>query len=236
MLRNCRRQFWIFFVTFLKICFCEEDLTELTQKMIDAKIIPHFIPVPPKHKLKIYYPIGPREREVITGEPLRRWEIVDQPRLDFPRDNATKYYTVYMGSVHEPVPEREFDFYGDTLPPDYPIPTTDEPPAIQQIEHWIVINVKRNYVYGGNIMFDYIHPGKAPKNVTEYFPIVVFRQPGRKKMKFASDEIKDDPGYDFGPFHTIEKFAKKYNLGDPWAADFFTTAKVNFFKFRDDCK
>lgn len=101
--------------------------------------------------------------------------------------------------------------------------------------------------------------------VTEYFPIVVFRQPGRKKMKFASDEIKDDPGqvfwytyhfffgifvrwivfkfadlfllnrYDFGPFHTIEKFAKKYNLGDPWAADFFTTAKVNFFKFRDVC-
>ena len=72
-------------------------------------------------------------------------------------------------AVHTPIPEREFDFYGDTLPPDYPIPTTDEPPAIQQIEHWIVINVKRNYVYGGNIMFDYIHPDKPPKNGQKFY-------------------------------------------------------------------
>ncbi|CAG5075638.1 Similar to OV16: OV-16 antigen (Onchocerca volvulus) [Cotesia congregata] len=83
---------------------------------------------------------------------------------------------------------------------------------------WLIVNI-RDKVRNGEEIVGYQCPFPLPGTGTHRYPILLYKQP--KKISF--DERSDSPfDIDSRLFFSVKSFAKKYNLDDPIAGNYFT--------------
>lgn len=91
-------------------------------------------------------------------------------------------------------------------------------PKFREWHHWLVANIPGNDVSKGEILSDYIGAGPPKDTGLHRYVLLVYKQPS--KLSFDEQKLTNRSGEGRGKFST-RNFAKKYNLGDPVAGNFF---------------
>ncbi|XP_023947600.1 phosphatidylethanolamine-binding protein homolog F40A3.3 isoform X3 [Bicyclus anynana] len=91
-------------------------------------------------------------------------------------------------------------------------------PTFREWHHWLVGNIAGNDVASGDTLSAYIGSGPPPGTGLHRYVYLVYRQPS--KLQFDEERLPNNSGDKRGGF-SISKFAKKYNLGDPIAGNFY---------------
>lgn len=91
-------------------------------------------------------------------------------------------------------------------------------PKFREWHHWLVGNIPGNDVSKGEVLSEYIGSGPPKDTGLHRYVFLVYKQP--KKLEFDEKRLKNNSGDGRGLF-SIKKFAEKYELGDPIAANFY---------------
>ncbi|KOB66487.1 Phosphatidylethanolamine binding protein isoform 2, partial [Operophtera brumata] len=84
--------------------------------------------------------------------------------------------------------------------------------------HWLVGNIPGTSVAEGDVLSAYVGSGPPPGTGLHRYVFLVYKQPG--KLNFDEPRLTNTSGANRGKF-SISAFAKKYNLGDPIAGNFY---------------
>jgi len=137
--------------------------------------------------------IYPGNKQVLFNE-LAPTDVKSQPEIMWDAD-PNQLYTLSM--IDPDAPSRGRPIFGE-------------------VNHWLVVNIKGNDLSTGEILAPYAGSGPPKGSGLHRYIFLVFQQPGpvmvierkldtlRKRMNFS-----------------IKKFAKKYNLGNAIAGNFF---------------
>lgn len=91
-------------------------------------------------------------------------------------------------------------------------------PKFREWHHWLVGNIPGGDVSKGEVLSDYVGSGPPPNTGLHRYVFLVYKQPG--KLNFDENRLTNTSADNRGGF-SIRKFAKKYNLGEPVAANFY---------------
>ncbi|KAH7636243.1 protein D3 [Dermatophagoides farinae] len=91
-------------------------------------------------------------------------------------------------------------------------------PKYREWHHWLVVNVPGNDIGKGEILSEYVGSGPPKGTGLHRYVLVIYKQPG----KITPDEkrLTNRSGEGRANFK-IREFAKKYNLGEPVAGNFY---------------
>lgn len=156
-------------------------------------VVPDVISCIPQEVITVCYPSG---AVVEQGNVLTPTLVKDQPTVTWKAD-ANAYYTLCMTD------------------PDAPSRTE---PTFREWHHWLVGNIPGCDVSKGEVLSAYIGSGPPPKTGLHRYVFLVYKQSG--KLEFDEKRLPNNSGDDRGGFK-IAAFAKKYNLGDPVAGNFY---------------
>ncbi|XP_017780490.1 PREDICTED: protein D3-like, partial [Nicrophorus vespilloides] len=137
-----------------------------------------------------------KEEAVHFGTELTPTNVKDQPAVSYDA-NPDTYYTLSM------------------VDPDAP---SRKDPKFKEVNHWLVTNILGKDIKTGDVITAYL--GSGPPNGTglHRYVFLLFKQP--KKLEF--DEPKTEAlSREHRLNFDVKKFAKKYNLGEPVAINFF---------------
>jgi len=158
----------------------------------EHQIVPDVLPRLPADLLQVMYNCG----EVDPAAVLTPTEVMDIPIVAWGGD-PEKYYTLLK------------------VDPDAP---SRAAPKFREWQHWIVGNIPGVDISKGETLAEYVGAG-APKGTGRHrYVFVVYQQPG--KLTFDELRLDNHSGKNRGKFSTKD-FATKYNLGDPFAANFY---------------
>lgn len=163
------------------------------QKMEENQVVPDVIPVAPKDIAKVTYPSGV---SVNLGNELTPTQVKDQPKVEWNAD-SNALYTLCMTD------------------PDAP---SRKDPKFREWHHWLVGNIPGNDVAKGETLSAYIGSGPPKDTGLHRYVFLIYKQGG--KIEFTEKRLPNNSGDDRGKF-SINNFAKKYNLGDPVAGNFY---------------
>ncbi|KAJ0172955.1 hypothetical protein K1T71_011131 [Dendrolimus kikuchii] len=157
------------------------------------QVVPDVIPKAPGALAHVKYPSGV---EVKEGNVLTPTQVKDLPTIEWDAAND-KFYTVIMTD------------------PDAP---TRKDPKFREWHHWLVGNVPGRNVAGGDTLSEYIGSGPPKGTGLHRYVFLVYQQNG--KVNFDVPRLTNRSG-DNRPKFSAATFAKKYNLGDPIAGNFY---------------
>ncbi|CAH0713926.1 unnamed protein product, partial [Brenthis ino] len=156
-------------------------------------VVPDVVPKAPSDRISVVYPSGV---EVNEGNELTPTQVKDVPLVQW-EAQPDAYYVLAMTD------------------PDAP---SRQEPKFREWHHWLVGNIQGNSVATGDTLSAYIGSGPPPGTGLHRYVYLVYKQPG--KLSFDEPRLTNTSGDNRGGF-SIAKFAKKYNLGDPIAGNFY---------------
>ncbi|XP_034827652.1 phosphatidylethanolamine-binding protein homolog F40A3.3-like isoform X2 [Maniola hyperantus] len=156
-------------------------------------VVPDVVSKAPQASVTVKFKSG---AEVNNGNVLTPTQVKDVPRVSWVADPNT-FYTLAMTD------------------PDAP---SRKEPTFREWHHWLVCNILGNEVEVGDTLSAYIGSGPPPGTGLHRYVYLVYKQPG--KIDFDEPRLPNNSGDKRGGF-SIVKFAKKYNLGDPIAGNFY---------------
>ncbi|XP_055372175.1 protein D2-like [Condylostylus longicornis] len=157
------------------------------------QVVPDVISNPPQVKANIDYGKGVIVNE---GNELTPTQVKDPPKVLWPTE-AGKLYTLCMTD------------------PDAP---SREEPTYREWHHWLVVNIPGNEVSKGKVLSDYIGSGPPEGTGLHRYIFLIYKQ--EKKLNCDEKCLPNNSAEGRENF-SIEKFAKKYNLGKPIAGNFY---------------
>lgn len=134
--------------------------------------------------------------EVKAGVELTPTQVKSQPYVEWEGDENT-FYTLIMTD------------------PD--APSRDEP-KFREFKHWLVGNILGNDVTKGEIISAYVGSGPPKDTGLHRYVFLLYKQNG--KLEFDEARVGNNSREERPKFHA-DKFATKYNLGQPIAGNFF---------------
>lgn len=158
----------------------------------EHEVVPDVIATVPKEILEVCY----CEVRASQGNCLTPTEVQDQPELSWMAE-ADAFYTICMTD------------------PDAP---SREDPQFREWHHWLVVNVPSYQVKKGKVLSAYIGAGPPKDTGLHRYVLLVYKQ--KCKLEFDEPELTDTSADGRGGFK-IADFAKKYDLGEPVAGNFF---------------
>jgi len=166
----------------------------LRRTMEEHNVIPDVIDSVPINVIEIKYP---SKAEVKLGNELTPTQVKDLPSVIKWATEENALYTICMTD------------------PDAPSRQT---PKYREWHHWLVVNIPENNVSKGDVLSEYVGSGPPKGTGLHRYVFLVYKQPN----KLTPDERKltNRSGEGRGQFK-IRNFAKKYNLGEPIAGNFF---------------
>ncbi|XP_052743314.1 protein D2-like [Bicyclus anynana] len=166
------------------------------QSVFEAnEIVPDVIPIAPYWKVWVTYATGV---EVEFGNELTPTEVKDIPFVWWTCDDKShKYYTLAI------------------VDPDAP---SRVEPTSRNWNHWLVGNIPGNDVPSGETIADFVGAGPGLGSGLHRYVYLVYKQPSR--LFFNEPRLSNRSAVNRTNF-SITDFAKKYNLGDPIAGNFF---------------
>ncbi|XP_039752801.1 phosphatidylethanolamine-binding protein homolog F40A3.3-like isoform X3 [Pararge aegeria] len=156
-------------------------------------VVPDVVFKAPENVVTVKFPSGV---EVNSGNVLTPTQVKDVPSVTWATQPDT-FYTLAMTD------------------PDAP---SRKEPTFREWHHWLVGNVPGNDIAAGETLSAYIGSGPPPGTGLHRYVYLVYKQPG--KINFDEQRLPNNSGDKRGGF-SISKFAKKYNLGDPLAGNFY---------------
>lgn len=154
----------------------------------------HMLDSVPLAQLKITYSsVG----EVNPGKVLTPTQVKDPPCLEWTAD-ADAFYTLIMND------------------PDAP---SRKEPKFGEWHHWLLTNIPGCNVASGDVMSEYVGSGPPKDTGLHRYVFLVFKQQG--KQTFEGLQKLTNRAMDGRPMWKVRDFAKKYNLGQPVAGNFF---------------
>lgn len=165
----------------------------VTKAMEKHEIVPDVIPVAPTEIAKVSYVSGVSANE---GNELTPTQVKDIPTVEWNADSSS-FYTLCMTD------------------PDAPSRKT---PTYREWHHWLVGNIKGNDISTGETLSEYVGSGPPPDTGLHRYVFLIYKQDG--KLTFDEARLTNRSGDNRGGF-SISKFAKKYNLGNPVAGQFY---------------
>ncbi|KAJ8711435.1 hypothetical protein PYW07_008677 [Mythimna separata] len=164
-----------------------------SQAYYDNEVIPDVLSVVPEGYLTVQYPSG---AEVEEGNVVTPTQAKDIPTITW--DAAPgKFYTVILAD------------------PDAP---TRASPTSRNWLHWMVGNVRGPDVGSGENLAEYIGSGPSENSGFHRYVFLVYQQPG--PLLFDEPRLTDRSAENRASF-SINDFVKKYDLGNPFAGNFF---------------
>ncbi|KAJ8711436.1 hypothetical protein PYW07_008678 [Mythimna separata] len=158
-----------------------------------GQVVPDVVSKAPAALATVKYPSGV---EVAEGNVLTPTQVKDIPSVSWDA-SPDQLYTVAMTD------------------PDAP---SRKEPKFREWHHWLVGNVPGNNVASGETLSEYVGSGPPPNTGLHRYVFLVYKQPC--KLEFDEPRLTNRSGDNRGGF-SIAKFAKKYNLGDPIAGNFY---------------
>ncbi|XP_050667757.1 protein D2-like isoform X2 [Leptidea sinapis] len=156
-------------------------------------IVPDVIPKAPADTVQVSYPSGVT---VSQGNELTPTKVKDVPKVLYTA-NPDDFYTLAMTD------------------PDAP---SRKEPKFREWHHWLVGNIPGDNVGAGETLSAYVGSGPPEGTGLHRYVFLVYKQPG--KLTFDEPRLTNTSADNRGGF-SIAKFAKKYNLGDPIAGNFY---------------
>ncbi|KAG7303643.1 hypothetical protein JYU34_012174 [Plutella xylostella] len=157
------------------------------------EVVPDVIAKAPEASVSVEYPSG---AVVSHGNVLTPTQVKDVPTVAW--DAAPDaFYTLAMTD------------------PDAP---SRKEPKFREWHHWLVGNIPGAAAAAGDTLSAYVGSGPPPGTGLHRYVFLVYKQPG--KLSFDEPRLTNTSGDNRGGF-SISKFAKKYNLGDPIAGNFY---------------
>ncbi|KAJ8966400.1 hypothetical protein NQ317_009632 [Molorchus minor] len=156
------------------------------------EIVPDVVSSLPERVLEVKFKSG---RDVNLGNEIGPKFVIEPPEVHYDAD-PNGFYTLILTD------------------PDAP---SRKNPIRREWNHWLVVNIPGSRISEGEVLSEYI--GSAPGQGTELhrYTFLLYQQP--KKLVFDEPRHNDtDPKR--GNF-SAEKFANKYNMGNPIAGNFF---------------
>ncbi|KAH0554886.1 protein D2-like [Cotesia glomerata] len=157
-----------------------------------SKLVTQVMPSAPKNELTVSY----GSDKMMLGNNFTLLKTIIRPEVSYEFQEG-EYYALVMLDA-DPFSEKCL-FGGEFL-------------------MWLVVNI-RDKVRNGEEIVGYRHPSPLPGTGVHRCPILLYKQ--SKKISF--DERSDSP-FDIHNrlFFSTKSFAKKYNIGDPIAGNYFT--------------
>jgi len=156
-------------------------------------VVPDVIDSVPPKSIQVTYENG---KEVNQGNELTPTQVQNQPQVKFDTDPGS-LYTLTM------------------IDPDAPSRAN---PEFREILHWMVVNISGNDLNSGTTISGYIGSGPPKDSGLHRYIFLVYKQPG----PVTCDEPRDTSNT---AIHrrkfNMRNFAKKYNLGNPIAGNFY---------------
>ncbi|XP_030383169.1 phosphatidylethanolamine-binding protein homolog F40A3.3-like [Scaptodrosophila lebanonensis] len=156
-------------------------------------VVPDVIPKAPKESACVEYACGISVR---PGMVLTPTQVKDPPCVKWKAD-AKLFYTLCMTD------------------PDAP---SRKDPKFREWHHWLVGNIPGNAIVKGDELSAYIGSGPPKDTGLHRYIFLVYEQ--KCKVNFDEKRLPNNSGDGRGGFK-IAEFAKKYNLCDPIAGNFF---------------
>lgn len=163
-------------------------------KLEQDSIVPDVVDTAPKDTIIVKYSSGV---EVNLGNELAPTEVKDEPSHISWSHDGESFYTLAM------------------VDPDAP---SRADPARGQCLHWLVVNIPSNKISEGKTMVEYIGSGPPEGTGLHRYIFLLFKQQGKLEPEEAVTGKTSLAGrLDF----SIRDYAKKYNLGQPVAANYY---------------
>ncbi|KAK9886314.1 hypothetical protein WA026_015825 [Henosepilachna vigintioctopunctata] len=166
---------------------------EIIKKMEKHEVVPDVIDVVPELTVEVNYPSGVK---VDFGNELTPTQVKDVPNVKWNAD-LNALYTLCMTD------------------PDAP---SRKEPTFREWHHWLVGNIPGNDISKGETLSAYVGSGPPQGTGLHRYVFLVYKQNG--KIKFDEKRLPNTSGDGRGGF-SIRKFASKYNLGQPIAANLY---------------
>jgi len=164
----------------------------VVDEMEKEKVVPDVIDTVPKSKLTVQY----GSLSVDLGNIMTPNNVKHPPTVTWIFD-FNKYYLLCMTD------------------PDAP---SRADPKFREWHHWLVGNIPGNDIAKGEVLSQYVGAGPPQGTGLHRYIVLVYEQP--EKLKFDEQKLTNRSGDHRGKF-AIRKLAKKYNLGEPIAGNFF---------------
>ncbi|XP_016772190.1 protein D2 isoform X1 [Apis mellifera] len=168
-------------------------LSSMAQALQTHGVVPDVIDKVPENVLKVTYP---NQISVDIGKVLTPTQVKDKPNVTWNGD-ANTYYTLCMTD------------------PDAP---SRKNPKFREWHHWLIGNIPGSEIAKGDVLSDYIGSGPPKDTGLHRYVFLLYKQPG--KLTFDERRLTNRSGQNRGNF-SIRKFATKYKLGDPIAANMY---------------
>lgn len=164
--------------------------------MDTESIVPDVIDTVPPSVVVVKYPSG---AEVKNGNELTPTQVKDVPiQVTWPTEGDSSLYTLCMTD------------------PDAP---SRAEPTKREVKHWLVINIPGNKIDQGNTLAEYRGSGPPKGTGLHRYIFLIYKQPAMidaKDEQFISKTTRE------GRLNfKIRDFAKKYNLKEPVAGNFY---------------
>ncbi|XP_069686875.1 protein D3-like [Periplaneta americana] len=182
----------LFIAIFVSNVVADSNNEDVAAAMKECGIVPDVIDIAPKEFIQIRY----GHLSVNLGNELTPTQVKDIPKVDWEAEDG-EYYLLCMTD------------------PDAP---SRENPVRAQMRHWLVGNIPGDNIDEGETLTEYI--GSAPGNGTglHRYVFLVYRQPG---IVHYNEIFTSNRSIFTRPNFSINDFSKKYNLGHPYAGNFY---------------
>ncbi|XP_018908850.2 protein D3 [Bemisia tabaci] len=186
-------------VTGLTAVECDLTYEERKSALTKSRIIPEVIKKMPEHPLQVKYV---ENKTVNYGNELEAHKLEFEPyRVKWPCELQT-YYTLIM------------------IDPD--VPSAKNPKKKEELL-WLVGNIRGIFILTAKHVAKYLQPDPEEDTGLHRIVFILFKQPNGVIKFNETNDYNDLGDLDCRYHFSTKKFAKKYNLGDPYAVNFFTT-------------
>lgn len=166
-----------------------------TASMEKESVVPDVIAVAPKEIAKITYPSG---SVVDQGNELTPTNVKDVPKVEWNADQEA-FYTLCMTD------------------PDAP---SRAEPKYREWHHWLVGNILGSDISTGETLSEFVGSGPPKGTGLHRYVYLIYKQKG--KLTFDEKRFPNNKGDGAGrECFSISNFAKKYDLGNPVAGNFY---------------
>ncbi|XP_011495075.1 PREDICTED: protein D3-like [Ceratosolen solmsi marchali] len=162
-----------------------------------SAIVPDIVSKAPNELLSVIFKYGnDKEKNLQFGEELTPTIVKDPPTISWLVDDSA-FYTIVM------------------IDPDSP---SSQDPKLQEMLHWLVANIPGSDISKGEIIAEYI--GSAPSKDTglHRYVLLAYKQTNKLIIDMPHISNHERTGR---PNFVVRDFARKFNLGEPIAANMF---------------